>query len=345
MSSFHEQIEDAVRAVEIVSPTRYTWLGQPSDPLPEHVEERLSPEESRGYLQYGLESRLYGDFYCRGHATLPAQRAPTDHIRGDPALVAALSGSHAGRGCWEPGWTLRGMEGDKAVVERDGLVLRASRAECRGLPPRRTAAGRAPAQIEVLYPKELLRVSPGFYTALCDRPFDGSEGIVRVYWNIASGAAVAFVKNATTLLNRASSGARFKVANDPALYDRCDSAVLYLPRADAMRAGKVVRALHAAVAEQLGARVPAFTRRLAPGVGLAEDPGGSLSFGQSRCHVLADGLIRAYERGTPSVSGRVDVVKATFEERGIDPAAPYLNPGSVDEYDLEIDERSASPAR
>ena len=131
------------------------------------------------------------------------------------------------------------------------------------------------------------------------------------------------------------------MANDPRLYDRCDSAVVYFPRADALRARKMLRGLHAAVAERLGPQVPAFTRRLAGGVGLAEDPGGGLSFGQSRCHLLADGLIRAHERGATAVASRVDVVRETFEEQGLDPDAPYLNPGSPGDYDLEIDELSA----
>jgi hypothetical protein len=262
-----------------------------------------------------------------------------DAVRGDPVLVESLSRSHSGSGCWEPGWKFLGREGDRVVVERGGLVLRATSAECRGLPKGDAGVN---TEIEVRYPKELLRASPGFYTALGDRPFDGSDGIVRIYWNITPEGAVTFVREATRLLNKVRSGARFKVANDPRLYDRCDAAVVYFPRADAMRARKVVRALHAAVAGHLAPDVPAFTRRLAGGVGLAEDPGGSLSFGQSRCHALADGLIRAYESGATSVDARVDAVHEAFEEQGLDPDAPYLNPGSVDEYDLEIDELARS---
>jgi hypothetical protein len=338
VSEFSAQFEDAVRAVEILSPTRYAWLGEPAEPLPEHVESRLSEEDARGYLLYGLETRLYGDFYLHGHATVSQQHEAIDAVRGDPVLVESLSRAHSGKGCWEPGWKLLGREDDRVVVERGGLVLRATRAECRGLP---AAGARQGIEIEVRYPKDLLRASPGFYTALGDRPFDGSDGIVRIYWNLTAEGAVTFVREATRLLNKAKSGARFKVANDPRLYDRCDAAVVYLPRADALRARKVVRGLHAAVAAWLGPQVPAFTRRLAGGVGLAEDPGGALSFGQSRCHVLADGLIRAYERGAASVAARVEVVRETFEEQGLDPHAPYLGPGSAGGYDLEIDELAA----
>jgi hypothetical protein len=341
MSAFRQQLEHAARAVEILSPTRYAWLGEPAEPLPEEIESRLGEEDARGYLQYGLETRLYGDFYVHGHATVSQPREGVDPVRGDPALVESLSRSHSGHGCWEPGWTLLGRENDRLVVERGGLVLRATREECRGLPKGDTSAE---GRIEVRYPKELLRASPGFYTALGDRPFDGSDGIVRVYWNIRAEGAVTFVREATRLLNKARSGARFKIANDPRLYDRCDSAVVYFPRADALRARKVVRGLHAAIATRLAPQVPAFTLRLAGGVGLAEDPGASWSFGQSRCHVLADGLIRAYEQAATSIAARVDVVEATFEEQGLDPSAPYLNPGSADEYDLELDELTAGIA-
>jgi hypothetical protein len=42
---------------------------------------------------------------------------------------------------------------------------------------------------------------------------------------------------------------------------------------------------------------PVFTKFLAPGLGLAEDPGQGDSFGQHRCRLLADAMILAYEQG------------------------------------------------
>lgn len=56
--------------------------------------------------------------------------------------------------------------------------------------------------------------------------------------------------------------------------------------------------------------VPLFTKPLAPGLGLAEDPGDRLSFGQSRCRIAAEGLVRAHAQGVTDTAGRVDLLAA-----------------------------------
>jgi HopA1 effector protein family len=48
---------------------------------------------------------------------------------------------------------------------------------------------------------------------------------------------------------------------------------------------------------------PVFTKPLAPGIGLAEDPGQAESFGQHRCRLLADGMIGASWADWPTISG------------------------------------------
>jgi hypothetical protein len=75
-----------------------------------------------------------------------------------------------------------------------------------------------------------------------------------------------------------------------------------------------------------------FTKVLAPGVGLAEDPGRNESFGQHRCGILADGMIRAYERGAKSIGERLDIVTECYVSSGIQLNEPYLNPSSTDVY-------------
>ena len=80
-----------------------------------------------------------------------------------------------------------------------------------------------------------------------------------------------------------------------------------------------------------GAPLPAL------GLGLAEDPGGGLSFGQSRCRIAAEGLVRAHAEGAQSPAARAERMAAAFRERGLDPLCPYLEPGSRDTYTFEPD--------
>src|SRR5262245_55857332 len=95
---------------------------------------------------------------------------------------------------------------------------------------------------------------------------------------------------ATSLLNASRVPFRIKVLRDPAAYRRADAGVLFLRRHDRARIDPLIARITAAVAEGLRPEVPLFTKRLADGLGFAEDPAGSLSFGQHRCRLVAEAL-------------------------------------------------------
>ena len=86
------------------------------------------------------------------------------------------------------------------------------------------------------------------------------------------------------------------------------------------------------VADGLDAATPVFTKVLAPGIGLAEDPGEKLSFGEHRCRILADGLVSAQEQGRRALADRMAIVQARFAEAEVDLERPFLKPGSTDQY-------------
>src|SRR5436305_14389954 len=52
--------------------------------------------------------------------------------------------------------------------------------------------------------------------------------------------------------------------------------------------------VYQAVKDNLKPETPLFTKRLAAGLGFAEDPGNGESFGMSRCRIVAEGLWSAY---------------------------------------------------
>ena len=151
-------------------------------------------------------------------------------------------------------------------------------------------------------------------------------GVVRVYWDITATGAPALVRELTTGLNAETVPFRLKLANHPALFDRCDPAVLYM-QADTFGAVKpLLRDVADSLCARLRPRIPAFTLRFAPGVALAESPGTGQSFGLSRCGLLAEGVVDAYERGIHEATGRVDAAIAHFAVNGVDIDAPYLDP-------------------
>src|SRR4029079_12468488 len=172
-------------------------------------------------------------------------------------------------------------------------------------------------EVAIRAPKEHVWLAPGVYGALsCTVALAGSS-VLRVYWHITAAGAPALMRALTTRLNASSTPFRLKVADHPARFDRCDAAVLYLPDARA----EDVRGTLLAVAADLGPRlrraVPAFTLELAPGVGVAEHDGGPLSFGTTRCRLLAEAIIRAHALGIATAGQRVDAVAEHFARAGI----------------------------
>jgi hypothetical protein len=188
---------------------------------------------------------------------------------------------------------------------------------------------RAGSGVRVRMPKELPRLSPGFYTVVSDavQAHASSRPLVRVYWNVGRAGAPALVQELTSRLNAIGMPFRLKVANHGHLLDRCDAAVLYLVGDAFVDLRETLGDVAAALAPALQARVPAFTLELVPGVGLAEDvEREDQSFGTRRCALLADGIVRAHEQGATKPSAQLDAVAARFAESGVQLDAPYLEP-------------------
>ena len=180
-------------------------------------------------------------------------------------------------------------------------------------------------------------ISPGFYVALSQRELVAEAPLIRLYWNIAAGGAETLVRSITAGLGDADCSFRLKVLNDPAMFDRCDAAVLYLEASGSAAISDVLGDVYRQVEHFLKPSIPALTRPAGRGVGFASDPGRNESFGQHRCRLLSDGLIHAKELGARSLSMRTQVVLDRFVRAGIDPEQPYrtIQLGSDFTYDLD----------
>ena len=266
MNDYHRQVEEALRGISVQSSTAYSWFGKPSARLPTKLSRALTPQDARNYLLYDLTSRLYDDFYLRGIATLNTLEA--DHFlqTGLTPFVAELSAANAGSGYWEDGWQVRVVEDSTVEVFRADLLIWARMQDCM------VAQGSliAPdALVRLRFPKDLLGMSPGFYLVLSDKPLslDDEQMLVRVYWNMTAEGAVSFVRMTTTLLNAASLPFRLKVARDPALFTRCDAAVVYVRKSDYHTAAELLSRVYAEINTLLKPATPVFTKPLAWGVG------------------------------------------------------------------------------
>jgi hypothetical protein len=331
MSEHIRQLEDAVGATVIHSATSYSRMGEPSPRLPLNMRGALTPTTARSYLRFALQARLYQSFYRLGRPEPNDGEAPKRSLDGRTPFIDSLSAANQGHGSAEDGWVIRQVHDTTAIVERHGLKIRVRIDECRVPAGTRITAG---TSVSLPHPKELPAYSPGFYSAFADRPFRTSSTvpIIRLYWNLTREGAAPFVQTVSERLNHARLPFRFKVLSDPDSYDRCDAAVIYIPMDSYPRAAPIVEQIHAHIAPVLHSATPVFTKPLAPGVGLAEDPPGGHSFGMHRCGLVADGLIVAYSDAAASLGERVEQVIIRFAEAGVKIDSPFLNPGSTDSY-------------
>ena len=329
MSGYRALVADALDALQIESPTAFAWYGRQVAALSAAVAAVMDAETTRGYLVYTLQNHLYGSFYCRGFAVVPSTERALPHVGWTP-FVQALSEANGGEGSRDPGWVVTDCAADgRIVVARDGLSLWVRPEDVVGesLEPG--------ASLSVIMPKELLRLSPGFYLALGNEEFASDDTIVRVYWHLRNGAAAGLVGGITRPLNDAGVPFRLKVLVDPDSYTRCDSGVLYVLRRDYARVAPTVASVRRSLGDGLRGPTPVFTKQLADGLGLAEEPPGSAdSFGMHRCRLMAEALADAFAAGVTSGEGRLGAIEERFAGAELSFDKPYLNPDSSDEYVL-----------
>jgi hypothetical protein len=330
MSTWRDLVEDVLTAVQLRSRTSFTWFGAPVSELAPDMETAMSPQVAYDYLCHALQLQLYAYVYCPGSPVAAAGRTSASRAVARDAFVAALSAANAGRGCWEPGWSLVDRDASKLVVQRDGLTLWLDESEVE----QTDAPAGAASLVSIRLPNELRRLSPGFYMALGDRALSlqPDRPLVRVYWNIDGRVAPALVGKLSQRLNAERIAFRLKVVDVQERFDRCDAAVLYLARDAYGAAEPAVRATYVELRDRMDGAIPAFTMQLAPGLGLAEDPGSGESFGMHRSMVLAQAILAAHQVKAYGRDAQLQVAAEVFASAAIDVERPYLAPGSADVY-------------
>jgi hypothetical protein len=278
-----------------------------------------------------LSSALYRRLYCRPQPH--AVPGPPD-LRAARVFIETLSNANGGNGCWDADWTVERADADGMLqLRKVGQKLRFWAFETEFRPDDGEHSLAATGRVRI--GKELREMLPGFYMALgeADRPSRASgqpRTMTRFYWHLTAQAAVLWLAELTRRFNAAAVPFEAKVLSDPGAYWRADAGVLYIDDAWRDKALALLPDLHRTLFRRLRPATPMFTRRLAPGLAMAEDPGDGQSFGQHRCSLVAKALQQAYEEGLESVQERAAAIMRGFTRQGLDAARPWLNPGSAD---------------
>jgi hypothetical protein len=310
------ELERILAAVEAPSREAFRCAGRTVDVKP-------------GQMLKSLQEFLYWGCYAKQFdGSFPERNAgPGDP---EPETVEALRAAHAGRACRETAWVVeQSLENGQIIARKGQAVRRFDPGHYLNLD---SAMGRPQkdCRVAVCHPKESTAAQKSWYLAFGEAvgDSDDSDGIVRFYWNISAEGAPELLTLLTRTLDRFQIPFSFKVPVWREGYGRRDAGVLYVSRRYYDVAAMLLEDVRERIAGHLDPQTPLFTKKLADGLGFAENPAGKPgeSFGQNRCGILAQALVNAGEKGLARAEDKMEELNEEFRRRGLSPERPWLNP-------------------
>lgn len=331
-----KELPRILQALQILSPTSFSWAGRTISVVESRQQRPPDPNDQRNLMLEHLVRQLYHHCYCRKFN--PDVSYQPIVLQPDEDFVNALSEANTTVERLDPGWhVLRRLPTEHYFVQKNDFIRAVAPDELIS-PDGPGVAFREGTTVSVVCRKESRTMHPGFYyifgATITDQ--QDEDDLLRFYWNIKAEGARSLVRLLTGRLNRFQIPFRLKCLNNPASYNRTDAVVLYLNRRFYRLATELLAEVHEHVEDRLEPDAPLFSKQLAAGLGLAEEPGDGESFGQQRCRILAEGVWNAYELNLQAENERLEEIIKHFETKGLNLDHPHLNPGSIEQYDFPV---------
>lgn len=245
-----------------------------------------------------------------------------------------LRQNNQSQGWWNPSFRILRQEPDGSLaVEKKGVTTYIQRDKYLCLEEQSAAVGDF---VSVYTPPD--RVLDQFLMAFGNLASFYENSPAFIYFNFSTEAAVAVMRFLTKRLNEIQVPFCFNVLHNPCNYGRYDSGCLRIDQDSYAVVRPVLKTVYAENALHFQTQVPIFTKMLAPGLALAENPEPEYEFyfreefGMNRCQIVANALIEAHKNGDESSEARIKYILQHFDRVGIDLERPYLNPNSEDIY-------------
>jgi hypothetical protein len=321
-------LERVVARLNIMSTGAFALAGTVT-----RIAEQGDLRQQANALVSALRRALYDHAYSR---ELKHSLAEIPDALPDAELRAALHHANASKSRWDRGWSIdAGCSGEKFVVRKRRAARLVEPGEFLLEDPFQWPPANG-ARVRLRVPRSASRLHPSFYFAFGETlPAFGPEfDLVRFYWNVELAGAAELVRILTTALNRFRIPFRLKCLTIKEHYDRVDSAVLFVQKRFFPITAQLVTENWADLAPLLSEATPLFTKRLAPGLAVAENPLGGGSFGTERCKLLAEGLWDAHVACASSSAEKLICVQERFSAAGLSLDEPHIEAGSTIKYAL-----------
>ena len=242
---------------------------------------------------------------------------------------------------WQPDAASPLVSGPWQVLEqlRDGALIARRGTLVRRLEPGEYLFDGTPARasrhsvVIRQRPRWSTQLDPAFQYLFGETESDActDDAMVRYYFAPQPAQLGRLVTRLQRVLDQARLPFSLKYPLEPQALSRRDAIVLYA----GARHARSLHARLAALTPELGRWLrpvhALWTEALLPGLGFAQDPAGDLSFGESRCRALAQGMLDA---ATTNDGDTLAHVQASFAAAGIDWHAPHLEADDEDRFGL-----------
>jgi hypothetical protein len=241
-------------------------------------------------------------------------------------LVRLLSAANQSHNRWIEGWRIEQVLASGAII----ATRAAHRVEAKpgeyALTFTRDLRPRPGMAATLFFPRESLTLQQHVYYAFGDAlPDDDAALPARIYFHAPVDVLPPLYERLTRELNALAIPFTMKSMLASHERDRRDGTVLYVPRAYASSVEKVIASLPSTITDHFSPEIPLFAKRLAPGIAIAETPGGSESFGMHRCRLLAEGILDARHDGHEDEHSRSRAVERRFRMACVDWREPHRN--------------------
>jgi hypothetical protein len=352
-----ETLDDIVTNIEISADFRIDHPNYKPLEIPEESVQRFRSvpiELQHKYLSLQLQRFLYGIYYNgsmraafqkdndTAKLSLHQDLENNTFLGMDLKFYQQLHESNCGKGYDDTDWQVLRQEKDGSLaVTKRGLTLHINGDHY-------LSALNTPFDpstpigdlLSLRMPRNL--VQNGFYMAVGNAGLSSHDSasnlhsMTRIYFHLSPAGAIAVMANLTQRLNAINLPFSFKVLYNPSSYDRYDSGVLYFEKNFYPQVREALQEIYIETQSYFRSEVPLFTKQLALGLAVAEEPDRKFteqeSFGTNRCQIVANGLIKAWLTGKNSPKDRLEAIFESFLMLGIAIERPHLNANSDDIY-------------
>ena len=298
------------------------------------------------YLRLRIGRYLYSIYDSEGDLRhLDPNRNP-ESLQRSPAFnmaqglkstfYTALHNHNTGAGYFDPGWLVLNETSDGLLAtQKDELTIHVSRDRHLSSVDQSAAIG---DWVAIHLPRNLLEDE--CYVALSNvgppHPANPPQAVplVNVYFNLSPVGVLTLMESLTTALNPLNLPFKLRVPLEETDCDRPDAICLTFRKVDYDKVQPVLSGSYQNQQTQFRPKTPLFTKFLAPGLALAEQPyqpfTAQESFSLNRYQIVAEGLLTAWRQQMNDKAECMSLIRQRFLNYQLSLDFPYLNPGSED---------------